>query len=212
MTPPRLIGIAGASGSGKTRMANQIVERFGTDRVALIQEDSYYRDLSHMPLDMRADVNFDHPDAFDHDLLVEHLRQLLNGQSVSCPEYDYKTHNRLKQTRPLTPCALIVLEGILTLCTAQLRDLMDMRVFVDTTLDVCCERRIERDMSERGRSRASIVQQFEDTVRPMYRQFIEPSRQYADLVIPGVGEDCHTIDLLVTRIQTMLDETHSEGV
>jgi uridine kinase len=208
MTKRLLIGIAGASGSGKTTLANRLVERLGPDRAVVIQEDAYYRDLSDMSLDMRARVNFDHPDALEHDLLATHLEQMLNGDSVACPMYDYETHNRLPDAKRVTPHPLIILEGILVLHTARLRDLMDMRVFVDTALDMCCTRRIKRDMSQRGRTLESVVQQFEATVRPMYLQYIEPSKQYADLLIPGDREDASAIDGLVTRIDAMGLETH----
>jgi uridine kinase len=208
MTRPLLIGIAGASGSGKTTLASGLVERLGSDRVVVIQEDSYYRDLSDMSLDRRTRVNFDHPDALEHGLLAAHLTQMLNGDTVLCPKYDYKTHNRRSDTRRVTPHRLIILEGILVLSTARLRDLMDLRVFVDTPLDLCCTRRIERDMSQRGRTADSVIRQFEDTVRPMYAQFIEPSKPYADLLIPGDRENAAAIDLLVTRINAMGLETH----
>ena len=204
MTKSLLIGMAGASGSGKTWLANHLVERLGPDHVVVIQEDAYYRDLSDVAPDMRAQVNFDHPDAFDHDLLAAHLRQLLNGDTVPCPVYDYKAHTRMPETRTVVPCRLIILEGILVLHTQQLRDLMDLRVFVDTPLDLCCERRIKRDMSERARTRESVIQQLDNTVRPMYRQFIEPSKQHADLLIPCDQENTGAVDLLMTRLQTML--------
>jgi uridine kinase len=208
MTRPLLIGIAGASGSGKTHLANHLVERLGSDRAVVIQEDAYYRDLSDLSLDMRARVNFDHPDALEHDLLATHLAQMLKGDTVSCPMYDYKTHNRLPDTRRVTPHRLIILEGILVLHTARLRDLMDLRVFVDTALGTCCDRRVKRDMAQRGRTLDSVMQQFEDTVRPMYLQYIEPSKQYADILIPGDREDASAIDGLVTRINAMGLETH----
>jgi uridine kinase len=208
MTRPLLIGIAGASGSGKTTLASGLVERLGSDRVVVIQEDSYYRDLSDMSLDRRTRVNFDHPDALEHGLLAAHLTQMLNGDTVLCPKYDYKTHNRRSDTRRVTPHRLIILEGILVLSTACLRDLMGLRVFVDTSLDLCCDRRIKRDMAQRGRTLDSVMQQFEDTVRPMYVQFVGPSKQHADLLIPGDRENAAAIDLLVTRINAMGLETH----
>jgi len=204
MTKPLLIGIAGASGSGKTTLANHLVERLGSDRAVVIQEDSYYRDLSDMSLEMRARVNFDHPDALEHDLLATHLEQMLDGDTVSCPIYDYETHNRLSDTKRVTPHRLIILEGILVLHTARLRDLMALRVFVDTALDTCCTRRIKRDMSQRGRTADSVIQQFETTVRPMYLQYIEPSKQYADLLIPGDKEHSEAMDLLTTKMLAML--------
>jgi len=208
MTKRLLIGIAGASGSGKTLVAQNIAKHLGSDRVVIIQEDSYYKDLSHMPLDKRAHENFDHPNAFDHDLLAAQLRQLLHGDTVQCPMYDYKTHNRRKETKTVVPHRLIILEGILVLSAAPLRDLMDMRVFVDTALDECCSRRVQRDMSERGRTPDSVIQQFEDTVRPMYLQFIEPAKAHADILIPGGGKNTVAVDLLMARINTMLQQKH----
>ncbi len=209
MTRPLLVGIAGASGSGKTTLADRLVERLGADRAVVIPEDAYYRDLSDMSFDRRTRVNFDHPDALEHDLLATHLEQMLKGDIVSCPMYDYKTHNRRPDTRRVTPHRLIILEGILVLHTARLRDLMDLSVFVDTSLDLCCDRRIKRDMAQRGRTLDSVMHQFESTVRPMYFQFVEPSKPYADLLIPGDREDVAAIDLLVTRISAMGLETHN---
>ena len=188
-------------------MANQLVEHFGADRAVVIQEDSYYRDLSHIPLELRAQVNFDHPEALEHDLLATHLTLLLDGNTVSCPMYDYKTHNRLPDAKTVTPHGLIILEGILVLHTARLRDLMALRVFVDTPLDICCSRRIKRDLSQRGRTQASVMQQFEATVRPMYVQYIEPSKQYADILIPGDTEHSEAMNLLTTKMNAMGLET-----
>ena len=208
MTKRLLIGIAGASGSGKTLVAQNLASRLGSDTVVVIQEDSYYKDLSHMPLDKRAYENFDHPNAFDHDLLATQLQQLLNGDTVQCPMYDYKTHNRTRETNTVAPHRLILLEGILVLSVARLRELMDMRVFVDTALDICCTRRLKRDISERGRTKDSVIQQFEDTVRPMYLQHIEPSKAYADILIPKGGKNTVAMDLLTSGIDTMLQKNH----
>ncbi|MCP4453585.1 MAG: uridine kinase, partial [Planctomycetes bacterium] len=188
--------------------ADRLVERLGADRAVVIPEDAYYRDLSDLSLDMRTRVNFDHPDALEHDLLATHLEQMLNGDTVSCPTYDYKTHNRLPDTTRVTPHRVIILEGILVLSTACLRDLMHIRVFVNTSLDTCCDRRIKRDMAQRGRTRESVVQQFEETVRPMYVQFVEPSKQHADLLIPGDTDTASAMDLLMTRINAKALETH----
>jgi len=199
-----LIGIAGASGSGKTLVANTIIERLGSDKVVLIQEDSYYKDLSDIPIDERAGLNFDHPDAFDHDLLAEHLKLLLQGKTVAHPIYDYKTHSRLKETRTVGPHTIIILEGILVLNEPKLRDLMDIRVFIDTALDICFIRRLKRDIEERGRSVESVIAQYQNTVRPMYFQFIEPSKRYADIIIPRGGKNLVAIDILTTKIRSLL--------
>lgn len=199
-----LIGIAGASGSGKTLVANTIIERLGSDKVVLIQEDSYYKDLSDIPLDERSGRNFDHPDAFDHDLLAEHLKLLLEGKTVAHPIYDYKTHSRLKETKTVGPHTIIILEGILVLNEPKLRELMDIRVFIDTALDICFIRRLKRDIEERGRSVESVIAQYQNTVRPMYFQFIEPSKRYADIIIPRGGKNLVAIDILTTKIRSLL--------
>ncbi len=199
-----LMGIAGASGSGKTLLAANLADRLGTDRAAIIPEDAYYRDLSHVPLPERAVQNFDHPDAFEHELLVTHLRKLLDRERVSLPTYDYKTHCRRREFRVVEPHPVVLLEGIMVLSVPQLRDLMDVCVFVDTPLDICLARRIERDLSERGRSLESVVRQFRETVRPSYVQFIEPSKHHADILVPRGGRNQVAIDLLASRLNDML--------
>jgi uridine kinase len=157
---------------------------------------------------MRAQENFDHPDAFDHALLATHMRQMLQGDTVSCPMYDYKTHNRKKDTRIVPPHRVIILEGILALSTAQLRELMEVRVFVDVALDICCARRLKRDISERGRTLDSVIQQYEQTVQPMYLQYIEPSKEYADILIPQGGKNSVAIDVLTDGINGLLQKEH----
>lgn len=200
-----LIGIAGASGSGKTLVANSIIESLGSDKTVIIQEDSYYKDLSDIPFEERASRNFDHPDAFDYDLLVEHLLQLLDGKVVSHPIYDYKLHTRSKEKKTVGPCVLIILEGILILNNARLRELMDYRVFIDTALDICFVRRLKRDIAERGRTVDSVIRQYTKTVRPMYLQFIEPSKKYADILIAGDGQNPEAVDFLTNKIITLLN-------
>jgi uridine kinase len=203
-----LIGIAGASGSGKTFVANSIIESLGSDKAVIIQEDSYYKDLSDVPYDERAGKNFDHPDAFDHDLLTRHLLQLLNGETISHPTYDYKLHRRLKETKTVGPHVLIILEGILIFNKARLRNLMDFLVFIETALDISFIRRLKRDIAERSRTVDSVIQQYIETVRPMYLQFIEPSKRYADILIPGWGKNSVAVDTLITRINTLLHDSH----
>ena len=203
-----LIGIAGASGSGKTSVAAGIIKSLESDEAVIIQEDSYYRDLSDIPLAERKGRNFDHPDAFDHDLLVKHLLQLLNGEAVSQPVYDYRLHTRSKETRMVGPGSLIILEGILVLSNAQLRELMDYRVFVETPLDICLARRLKRDIQERGRTADSVIKQYTETVRPMYLQFVEPSKQYADITISGEGSNSEAIDTLTAKINALLCRSH----
>ena len=199
-----LIGIAGASGSGKTLVANSIIESLGSDKAVIIQEDSYYKDLSDVPYEERAGRNFDHPDAFDHNLLTKHLLQLLNGEIISHPIYDYKLHTRAKETRTVGPRVLIILEGILILNNVRLRELMDYRVFIDTALDICFVRRLKRDVEERRRTVDSVIWQYTETVRPMYLQFIEPSKQYADILISGEEKKSEAVDILKTKINALL--------
>jgi uridine kinase len=200
-----LIGIAGASGSGKTFVANSIIESLGSDKAVIIQEDSYYMDLSDIPYEERARKNFDHPDAFDHDLLAKHLLQLLNGEAVSHPIYDYELHTRSKETKNVGPGTLIILEGILILNNAKLRELMDYRVFIDTALDICLVRRLKRDVEERGRTVDSVIRQCTETVRPMYLEFIAPSMQYSDILIPGDEKNSEAVDIVITKINSLLN-------
>ena len=199
-----LIGIAGASGSGKTLIAKNVFESLGSDKAVIMQEDSYYKDLSGIPLEERAAKNFDHPDAFDYDLLAKDLTKLLEGEKISHPIYDYKTHIRTKETKTVGPADLIILEGILILNNPQLRKLMDIRVFTDTALDICFTRRLKRDITERARTVDSVIQQYNETVRPMYLQFVEPSKQYADILIPRGGKNKVAIDILATKISKLL--------
>lgn len=199
-----LIGIAGPSGSGKTSVAARIIKSLTSDNVVTIQEDSYYRDLSDVPYEERAVRNFDHPNAFDHDLLAKHLLQLLDGEAVSHPVYDYKLHTRSKETKSVGPGVLIILEGILSFTNAQLRELMDYRVFIDTPLDICFIRRLKRDVEERGRTMDSVIKQYMETVRPMFLQFVEPSKQYADILISGEREDSGAVDTLIMKINALL--------
>ncbi len=199
-----LIGIAGPSGSGKTSVAARIVEGLGSDKAVIIQEDSYYKDLSHISYEERAARNFDHPDAFDHDLLAEHLLQLLNGKDISHPVYDYRLHTRSKETNTVGPCPLIILEGILIFTKAKLRELMDYRVFIDTPLDICFIRRLKRDVEERGRTVDSVIRQYTETVRPMYLQFVESSKRYADMLISGERRESETFDTLLAEINALL--------
>jgi len=203
-----LIGIAGASGSGKTLVANSINESPGLEKAVIIQEDSYYKDLSDIPFEERVGGNFDHPDAFDHDLLAKHLLQLLDGEAVSHPIYDYKLHTRSNKTKTVGPSILIVLEGILVFSKAQLRELMDYRVFIDTPLDICFIRRLKRDVEERGRTVDSVIKQYTETVRPMYLQFTELSRQYADILISGEANNSEAVDILITKINAVLHNSH----
>ena len=201
-----LIGISGASGSGKTLVAENIFKNLGSENVVRIQEDSYYKDLSEIPFDERTGRNFDHPDAFDHDLLTEHIRELLDRETIAHPIYDYSTHSRKDETKTVGPHHIVVLEGILILNEPALRDLMDIKVFIDTAMDICFIRRLKRDIEERGRDVNSVINQYMETVRPMYSQFIEPSKRYADIIIPQGGKNIVAIDILTTKIRSLLRE------
>jgi uridine kinase len=201
-----LIGISGASGSGKTLVAQNIFKQLGSENVVILQEDSYYKDLSDIPFDQRTGRNFDHPDAFDHNLLIEHVEQLLAGKSIAHPIYDYTTHSRRKETRTVGPHRIVVLDGILILNEAVLREMMDIKVFIDTAPDICFIRRLKRDIEERGRDVGSVINQYMETVRPMYFQFIEPSKRHADIIIPQGGKNKVAIDILTTKIKSLLLE------
>jgi uridine kinase len=201
-----LIGIAGGSGSGKTLVARTIVRDLGSSRVAIIDQDSYYRDLDDIPLADRDLRNFDHPDAFDNDLLKAHVKDLLDGRPIEQPIYDYTRHARLKESNPVGDHAVIVLEGILIFVDEELRDLMDIKVFIDADADVRLLRRIERDIKERGRAIETILRQYEATVRPMHLQFVEPSKRYADLIVPEGGYNRVAIDLMKVKIKDLLRE------
>jgi uridine kinase len=201
-----LIGIAGASGSGKTLVSQTVFDALGSERVVMIQEDSYYKDLSHLHLNDRTKINFDHPEAFDHDLLVTHLTQLLNGEVIEHPIYDYGTHSRKPETRQVGPHQIIILEGILVLAIPEIRELMDIKIFIDTDPDICLIRRLKRDINERGRSVNSVLKQYQETVRPMYLQFVEPSKRYANIIVPHGGRNIIAVDIIKSKIEKLLTE------
>lgn len=204
---PILIGVAGGSGSGKTTVAHRILERVGWSRIAFIQHDSYYHDASNLPPEERARLNFDHPDALETSLLVEHLKALRRGQPVHIPVYDFRTHTRTKETRLVTPEPVILVEGILIFADPELRELFDVKIYVDTDPDIRFIRRLQRDMKERGRSLESVVEQYLSTVRPMHMEFVEPSKRYADVIIPEGGHNTVALDMVVARIQALLEES-----
>ncbi len=201
-----LIGIAGGSGSGKTLVARTIVRELGSSQVVIIDQDSYYKDLEHIPFRDREARNFDHPDAFDTELLKTHLRTLLEGRPVQQPIYDYTEHRQSGETREIRDHVVIVLEGILIFVDPELRALMDIKLFVDADADVRLLRRLKRDLIERGRSVDSILRQYEESVRPMHQQFVEPSKRHADVIIPGGGHNKVAIDLVQTKIRELLRE------
>jgi uridine kinase len=201
-----LIGIAGASGSGKTLVTRTLFGALGSEKVVTIGEDSYYKDITHLPFEERVNFNFDHPDAFDHGLLIEHLRKLKNGETIEHPIYNYSTHTRMKDTRQVGPHQIIILEGILILAISELRELMDIKIFIDTAPDVCLIRRLKRDIRDRGRTVENVIKQYQETVRPMYLQFIEPSKRYADIIIPHGGKNVIAVDIIKTKIENLLTE------
>ncbi len=181
---PLVIGVAGGSGSGKTTISSSIVAQIGKDLVALVEHDSYYRDYGSLSFEERAKVNFDHPDSLETDLLIEHLRALVAGRSIEKPVYDFTTHSRLPETVTVEPKPTIVVDGILVLVEQELRELMDLKIYVDTDADLRILRRLQRDIEERNRSLDSVISQYLSTVRPMHLQFVEPSKRYADIIIP----------------------------
>jgi uridine kinase len=199
-----IIGICGGTGSGKTTVANRILESVSASEVAFIQQDSYYRNLKDLPLDYRNAVNFDHPDALDNDLLVHHIRKLKAGGSVELPIYDFKTHTRLNETVLIEPKPIVIIEGILIYADARLLEQMDIKVFVDTPDDIRFIRRLRRDIAERGRTVDSVIEQYIGTVRPMHIQFVEPSKRYADVIIPEGGHNLVSIDLISGKIRERL--------
>ena len=200
---PLVIGIAGGSGSGKTTIAQSIVEAIGHDDVTLIQHDAYYRDQTHLPVDERAKVNYDHPDSMESDLLVTHLEQLTTGHAIERPVYDFTVHNRAPETVSVEPKQAIIVEGILVLYESALREIMDLKVYVDTDADLRIARRWERDIKERGRTFDSVRDQYISTVRPMHLQFVEPSKRYADIVIPE-GYNLNAVATVISMIREVL--------
>ncbi len=201
---PVLIGVAGGSGSGKTTVSQAILERVGRERIAFVQHDAYYRDRSHLPFEERVRLNYDHPDSLETDLLVAHLKELRAGRVVEMPQYDFAKHVRKKETRRLEPQPLILVEGILIFVDRALREMFDIKIFVDTDADLRLLRRLQRDIAERGRTMESVIHQYLETVRPMHLEFVEPSKRYADLIIPEGGFNQIAIDVIVARINAMI--------
>jgi uridine kinase len=199
-----IIGISGGTGSGKTTVANRILASVSAREVVFIQQDSYYRNLTDLPLDFRGIANFDHPDALDNELLVNHVRRLKAGEPIELPLYDFKTHSRLNETRAVEPKPIVIVEGILIFADPRLLEQMDIKVFVDTPDDIRFIRRLGRDLAERGRTVESVIEQYLATVRPMHMQFVEPSKRHADVIIPEGGHNLVSIDLLSGKIRERL--------
>ncbi len=199
-----IIGICGGTGSGKTTVANRILESVSANEVVFIQQDSYYRNLKDLPLDFQQIANFDHPDALDNDLLVRHVRKLRAGEAIELPLYDFRTHTRLNETRAVQPKPIVIVEGILIFADPRLLEQMDIKVFVDTPDDIRFIRRLRRDLAERGRTVESVIEQYVATVRPMHMQFVEPSKRCADVIIPEGGHNLVSIDLISGKIRERL--------
>lgn len=204
--PALIIAISGASGSGKSLFTENLIkdESLGGQAVQVLREDHYYRAQDHLPMEERAKNNYDHPNAFEHELLREHIEALRNGQSIEYPHYCYQTHTRLKHTETLNSAPIIILEGIMLLTMRDLLPLYDVKVFIDTPLDICLMRRMMRDVKERGRTMESVAEQYEKTVKPMYHQFIEPSRFTADVIVTQGGNNLIALDVIKSHIQQAL--------
>ena len=203
---PIVIAVAGGTGSGKTTVANEILQRIGAEHIACIPHDAYYRDLSHLSPRQRDQLNFDHPDSLETELLIEHLKKLRAGRAVKVPIYDFTTHTRTQHTRHVEPAPVILVEGILIFVEPDLRKLFDVKLYVDTDADVRFIRRLRRDVEERGRTTESVCEQYLSTVRPMHLEFVEPSKRYADVIIPEGGLNKVAIEMVAARIQSLLEE------
>ena len=203
-TAPLVIGIAGGTGSGKSTVASVILSRVGKERIAFLLHDAYYRDRSHIPFPERAEANFDHPDQLETSLLVKHIGELRAGRPVEMPVYDFRTHSRTDRTVRVEPRPVIIVEGILLFAEPELRACFDIRLFVDTDADVRFIRRLQRDIAERGRNVESVISQYQATVRPMHLEFVEPSKRWADVIIPEGGLNTVAIDIVVARVESRL--------
>jgi len=203
---PIVIAVAGGTASGKTTVANEILRRVGAEHIACIPHDAYYRDLSHLPPSERAKVNFDHPDSLETDLLIQHVKDLRAGRAVEIPVYDFTNHTRTQRTRRVEPARVILVEGILVFVEPELRDLFDVKLYVDSDADERFIRRLRRDIEKRGRTVESVCEQYLGTVRPMHLEFVEPSKRYADVIIPGGGFNEVAIEMVAARVRGMLEE------
>ena len=204
MKRPIFIGITGGTGSGKSTIAKEIYRQFGEDCIAMIEQDSYYKDQSHLSMEDRVKTNYDHPNAFDNNLLVSHLESLLNGHSIQKPSYDFSIHNRIEDTTKVEPKEIVIVEGILILEDPRIRELLDIKIYVDTDADVRIIRRMVRDINERGRTMESVINQYLIVVKPMHNQFTEPTKKFADIIIPEGGHNKVAIDIIVAKIKEVL--------
>ncbi|UVW29212.1 uridine kinase [Massilia sp. H6] len=203
--PPFIIGVAGGSGSGKSTVTQQVLASFGAEMVSVVMQDDYYRDQSELSPDVRRKQNYDHPNAFDWPLLVQHVQALRNGAAIEMPEYDFTLDNRSSNTIAVKPAPVIVIEGLFALYDADLCNMMSLKIFVDTAPDVRFIRRMQRDITERGRSLESIVSQYLDTVRPMHKQFIEPTKRNADVILPH-GANGPAVDVITTKVASVIGQ------
>ena len=204
MKRPIFIGITGGTGSGKSTIAKEIYRQFGEDCIAMIEQDSYYKDQSHLSMEDRVKTNYDHPNAFDNNLLVSHLESLLNGHSIQKPSYDFSIHNRIEDTTKVEPKEIVIVEGILILEDPRIRELLDIKIYVDTDADVRIIRRMVRDINERVRTMESVINQYLNVVKPMHNQFTEPTKKFADIIIPEGGHNKVAIDIIVAKIKEVL--------
>ncbi len=204
MKRPIFIGITGGTGSGKSTIAKEIYRQFGEDCIAMIEQDSYYKDQSHLSMEDRVKTNYDHPNAFDNNLLVSHLESLLNGHSIQKPSYDFSIHNRIEDTTKVEPKEIVIVEVILILEDPRIRELLDIKIYVDTDADVRIIRRMVRDINERGRTMESVINQYLNVVKPMHNQFTEPTKKFADIIIPEGGHNKVAIDIIVAKIKEVL--------
>lgn len=201
---PLVIGVAGGSGSGKTTVVREIIRNIGRSHVTVIHHDSYYRDVKDLPLEERVKINYDHPDSLETTLLIRHLRHLKAGESVEVPVYDFTAHLRAEESERMEPRKVIIVDGLLILWDRELREMMNIKVFVDTDADLRFIRRLSRDIQERGRSAESVIEQYIRTVRPMHLEFVEPSKRYADIIIPQGGHNLVGVDMLLTKIRSVV--------
>jgi uridine kinase len=201
---PLVIGIAGGSGSGKTTVANVVIQRVGAENIAYLPHDAYYKELGHLPPNQRAQINFDHPDSLENELMIQHIQALREWQPVALPVYDFSTDSRTDKVIEVRPQRIIIVEGILIFAVPDLRKMFDLKIFVDTDPDIRLIRRLQRDLTERGRSTESVINQYLTTVRPMHLEFVEPSKRYADVIIPEGGFNAAALDLVVARLEALL--------
>lgn len=209
--PTLVIGIAGGTGSGKTTVANEILNRVGPEIVSYVPHDAYYKDLADLPPNQKVEINYDHPNSLDTPLMTEHIKKLIAGEAIDLPTYDFTIHSRTEKTIHIQPNPVILVEGILIFTDPVLRELCDVKIYVDTDADIRLIRRIRRDINERGRTIESVLRQYEKTVRPMHLEFVEPAKRYADIIIPEGGHNQVALDMVIARIETMVRQIKKQN-